>query len=116
MERASGGRGRELEVASSSRGGDLNPNRWCDRGETFGRLEGPGRTEVVGASMVVSASGRWAPGCVATGFFVCASRVGGGICRVHEMDGVRDIRAIGSRTETTRNSAHVYSTALINSR
>ena len=36
MERASGGRGCELEVASSSRGGYLNPNRCCDRGETFG--------------------------------------------------------------------------------
>jgi len=51
MERASGGRGCELEVASLSRGGDLNPNRCCDRGETFGRIEGPGRVEVVGASM-----------------------------------------------------------------
>ena len=104
-ERASGGRGHKLEVASSSRGGDLNPNRCCDRGETFGRLKGPGRIEVVGASMVMSASGWWAPRCVATGFFVRASRVGGGICRVREMDGVRNIRAIGSRTETTRNTA-----------
>ena len=104
MERVSGGRGRELEVASSSRGGDLNPNRCCDRGETFGRLEGPGRIKVVGALMVVSASGRWAPRCVATGFFVRTLRVGRGICRVREMDGVRDIRTIGSRTETTRNT------------
>jgi len=35
----------------SSRGGDLNPNQCCDRGETFGRLEGPGRVEVMGTSM-----------------------------------------------------------------
>jgi len=98
-----------LSPVSSSRGGDLNPNRCCDRGETFGHLEGPGRTEVVGASMVMSASGPWAPGCVATRFFVRASRVGGGICRVHEIDGVCDIRAIGSCTETTRNSAKMVS-------
>ena len=53
-----GGRGRELGVTSSSCGGDLNPNRCCDCGETFGRFEGPGRVEVVGTSMVVSTSGR----------------------------------------------------------
>jgi len=105
MERASGGRGRELEVASLSRGGDLNLNQCHDRGKTFGRLEGPSCIEVVGASMVVSVSGWWAPRCVATRFFVRTSRVGRGICRVREIDGVRDIRAIGSCTETTRNNA-----------
>jgi len=60
-EGALGGRGCELGVTSSSRGGDLNWNRCCNCGDTFGRLEGPGRVEVVGASMVVSASGQWAP-------------------------------------------------------
>jgi len=104
-ERVSGGRDCELEVASLSCRGDLNPNRCWDRGKTFGRLESPGRIEVVGASMVVSASGRWAPRCVATRFFVRTSQVGGEICRVREMDGVRNIRTIGSHTETTQNNA-----------
>ena len=60
-EGASGGRGRKLRVASLSRGGDLNPNQCCNRGETFGHFKGPSRVEVVGASMVVSTSGWWAP-------------------------------------------------------
>jgi len=30
-----------------------------------------------------------------------------GICRVREIDGVRDIQAIGSCTETTRNTVEV---------